>query len=265
MKPMKIYKSGIHLGEEKVIEGNQSSGMITFTGCHLACNFCYTPETSIYDIGSDYSAEAFSRLVEDLVMRGARNLNLISPTHFWSTLSRPLLKIKLNYGRLLPLVLKISGFESPETLHGMSSLGDIIVPDFKVFSSESARSVNLPLTYGKTAQRSLEILMKTHGFSHYTDSGKLTHGLLVRHLMMPGFLDDSLEVVRAMAAVKYTGYINFMTYFIDPKVRQVTNANPDEVFILSTSAEKAGMKVLINGKLPQSSVAFRQGASAHGS
>ncbi len=263
MKPMKIYKSGIHLGEEKIVEGNQSSGMITFTGCHLACNFCYTPETSVHNIGTDYTADAFTRLVEELVMRGARNLNLISPTHFWPSLSRPLMKLKLNYGRLLPLVLKISGYEGPETIHGMASLGDVIVPDFKVYSGESAGKVNLPQTYGKTAQRSIELFIKTHGFSHYNDSGKLTHGLLVRHLMMPGFLEDSLDVVRALAEIKYTGYLNLMTYYIDPRARQVTNANPDEVLLLSTAAEQAGMKIMVNGKLKHSPLAFSQGATVH--
>ncbi len=265
MKAIKIYKSGIHLGEEKIVAGNQSSGMITFTGCHLACNFCYTPETSRYELGQTYTSEGFTHLVEDLVMRGARNLNLISPSHFWGQLAKPVFKIKQNYGKLLPIVLKISGFEGIKLIESMASLGDIIVPDFKVFGMEQAKSVNLPTHYGTTAIRAIETLLTTHGFSHLNESGKLTHGLLIRHLMMPGFLDDSLEVVGALGSIGYSGYLNLMTYFIDPRSHQVTNANPAEVHLLTTVAHRWNIKVLVNGKIvSQSAIPMTKGGFAHG-
>ena len=112
MKMIRVFRSGIHLGEERIVEGNRASGMVTLSGCHLACNFCYTPETSIHKLGKDFSSDEFYQLCEELVARGARNINLISPTHVWSELSRPLADLRQVHGRLLPIVLKVSGFES---------------------------------------------------------------------------------------------------------------------------------------------------------
>jgi putative pyruvate formate lyase activating enzyme len=249
MKPLLVYKSGIHLGEERLIEGNLSSGMISFSGCHLACRFCYTPETSVHRLGQEYTPEAFRELIDELVLRGARNLNLISPTHVWPHLKKPLLESKLRYGRLLPIVLKISGYETESMIQQMAAYADVFVPDFKVWSPQLAAEVGVPGTYGVTAQRALAKMITTHGNAHFTSSGKLTHGILLRHLIMPHALDDSLAVIEALREIHFAGFINFMTYFVDPDVKRVVNASPETVEILTTAAESAGMTPLVNGKV----------------
>lgn len=267
MKSIRVYKSGIHLGEEKLVAGNQNSGMINFSGCHLACNFCYTPETSQLKLGSDLTAQEFMYLVDELVMRGARNLNLISPTHLWAPLASPLLKIRLKYGRLLPIVLKISGFESANVIDSMASLADVFVPDFKVRGEAEAKSVNLPSNYGDMTRDAIQRMMRTHSQAHYNEASQMTHGMLVRHLMMPSFLDDSLKVVEALGQVGYTGHLNLMTYFINPKQKSIANAHPLDVQLLALSAENLGMKVLVNGKTfvcPAKTASNREETSAVG-
>jgi putative pyruvate formate lyase activating enzyme len=229
-----------------VIRGNQSSGMVTFSGCHLSCNFCYTPETSVHKIGTDLSPLEFAHLVDDLVRRGARNINLISPTHVWSAIRDPLRELKGRTGSALPIVLKISGFEKPNVISQMSTVADVFVPDFKVFGQETARHCGLPYNYGSVAVKALREIMNTHGaFSEI--NGSLSRGILVRHLMMPDHFEDSLRVVGELAAIGFNGYFNIMTYFVEPMTGHLHNAAPDRVHLLAGQAQRAGMRILING------------------
>ncbi|MCB0418814.1 MAG: hypothetical protein KDD39_14285 [Bdellovibrionales bacterium] len=249
---LRVYKSGIHLGEERIVAGNCNSGMINFSGCHLACNFCYTPETSVEQQGQDLSTGEFTDLLDELVVRGARNLNFISPSHVWAVAQPAARRIKAKYGRRLPLILKISGYERQGLLSSMAALGDVFVPDFKVWSPEVARSLNLPEDYGVTAQNAVRLLIQTHGAPQYSDDMKLSSGVLVRHLMMPEHFEDSLDVVEALGDIGFSGHLNLMTYFYDPRTRRIHNANPTQRDLLATKADQLGMSVLINGKVFQS-------------
>jgi putative pyruvate formate lyase activating enzyme len=245
---IKIFRSGIHFGEERIIQGNHSSGMITFSGCHLSCNFCYTPETSVHKIGVDLTPSEFFHVTDDLVRRGARNINLISPTHVWQRIQAPLSQLKEQTGSALPLVLKISGFEKPSMISKMACLADIFVPDFKAFSRESAIGCGLPHNYGSVALRAIREIMMTHHDTLPLSSNKLARGILVRHLMMPDHFEDSIRVVGALADIGFTGYLNLMTYFIDTKTGSLSNASPEKVHLLANQANRFSMKVLVNGK-----------------
>lgn len=248
MKMIKIYRAGLHLGEESIIEGNQSSGMINFSGCHLSCHFCYTPETSKLWEGREYTADEFESLCEDLVRRGARNLNLISPTQFFSVLHAPLSSVKAQFANLLPIVLKISGYESLPVIDSMSEVTDVFVPDFKVWDEKLARSVGLPQRYGTIALNALERMMQSHGETTLTSTNKIAKGILVRHLLMPNATDDSFAVVDQLGRIGFQGAINFMTYFYDPKTKRVSNASPSDVSLLVGHASSFGMHALVNGR-----------------
>lgn len=248
MKTIKIYRAGLHLGEESLVEGNQSSGMINFSGCHLSCHFCYTPETSKFWEGTDYTPAEFQALCEDLVRRGARNLNLISPTQFFAALRQPLEQVKSRFALLLPIVLKISGYESVPVLDSMSEVADVYVPDFKVWDERIAKSVGLPQRYGTIALNAMERMMRSHGETRHSAIGKINHGILVRHLIMPECTDDSFSIVDQLGRIGYQGAINFMTYFYDPKSKRVSNASPSDVSLLVGHALSFGMHALVNGK-----------------
>lgn len=248
MKAIKVFRSGLHLGEERIVEGNQNSAMVTFSGCHLSCNFCYTPETSVEQQGVDYTPQGFSALIDELVTRGARNLNLISPSHVWGAVRPALTRFKERYGQRIPLILKTSGYEKEGLTRSFVPLADIFVPDFKAWSPAVCQATGLPPDYGHVAQEAIRRLLLSHGRALYTEQGKLSRGILVRHLLMPGFFEDSLHVIDALAELRYAGYLNLMTYFIDPASRRVLNANPAEVESLALAAAGAGMRVLVNGR-----------------
>lgn len=240
---IKIYHYGLHRGEERIVVGNSRAGMINFSGCHLRCNFCYTPETSVDKQGTRFSADDFSALLEKLEKAGAQNINLISPTHLW-----PLLRPALALQGQLPLVLKISGYESPGLIESMAELASVFVPDFKVWGEAAASDVNLPRNYGKVALRALETMMKSH-FTVQESNGALKRGILLRHLLMPGFTEDSLQVVAALREVGFAGHLNLMTYFIDPRSHALMSADAATVDRLREACQGAPFRILLNGKL----------------
>jgi putative pyruvate formate lyase activating enzyme len=247
MSKARVYKYGIHLGEEKVVEGNDNSGMVYFSGCHLACNFCYTPEISFEMRGRMYDEDGFEEILEELVKRGARNINLVSPSHVWSAIYRPLGRVKKKYGKLLPIVLKVSGFERLGVMREMMEVADVIIPDFKVWGADRAHAVNLPPSYGEVALRAI-ITASRELTDVVQPSGVLSQGILVRHLLMPDHFDDSMMVIERLGDHGFRGHINFMTYFIKPGSHSVARANPREVALLTSQAAALGMTPMVNGK-----------------
>jgi len=240
MSSILVYKSGIHTGEERAVPGNDRSGMVFFSGCHLACNFCYTPETSVQRLGDILTPSQFQARLEGLIAQGAKNLNLISPTHLWGAIETSLSNIRTYYPNT-PIVLKVSGFESRGMVRRMAKLADVFVPDFKVFSSELAQQVGLPPNYGIVASQAIRAMARSHT-------------TLVRHLMMPNAVEDSRAVVADLISMEFTGHLNLMTHFIHPKLG-LKIANPLDVEGLRARAEGAGMQVLVNGKTKVAHVA----------
>jgi len=146
----------------------------------------------------------------------------------------------------VPLVLKVSGYESQTIAKSMSALGDVFVPDFKCVSETVASACGLPSNYGKVTQGAIRCWLSTHGDADYDASGKLRRGIVVRHLLMPQCLEDSRAVVNALAEIGFHGVLNLMTCFIGAK--GLVRANPLEVRGVSDRALEAGMHVLVDGK-----------------
>lgn len=243
----RILKSGIHRGEEPLVWGNDRAGMVVFSGCHLTCSFCYTPETSVYKLGTDVDADGFTQVLATLLAGGARNINLISPSHVWSAIEPVLQRFKSGEGRPIPLVLKFSGFESPSLIRRFAAVADVLVPDFKVWSGDLAASFTLPPQYGPVAARAIQEMMRTHSETVW-EGGKMKHGMVVRHLLMPGCQDDSRAVVDKLGQLGFNGHLNFMTHFISPE-KGLMKAEPERVNELARRAARLGMNVLVDAQL----------------
>jgi len=240
MSSILVYKSGIHTGEERAVPGNDRSGMVFFSGCHLACNFCYTPETSVQRLGDVLTPSQFQARLEGLIAQGAKNLNLISPTHLWGAIETSLSNVRTYYPNT-PIVLKVSGYESRGMVRRMTRLADVFVPDFKVFHTEMAQQAGLPPNYGTVASQAIRAMARSRT-------------TLVRHLMMPNAVEDSKAVVAALIGMGFKGHLNLMTHFIHPKLG-LKIASPFDVEDLRACGTAAGMQVLVNGKTMVSHVA----------
>ncbi len=241
-----VFHAGIHHGEESLIVGNERSGMVNFSGCHLSCNFCYTPETSVLKQGTFYNTQSFLGLLQSLVDRGAKNINLISPTHLWEAIETPLLAFR-NLHPTLPVVLKTSGYEPASLIERFSALSDVLVPDFKIWGALPAQNVNLPRNYGSVALTALQRAVSLYPQRFQAD-GKLRQGVLVRHLLMPNAFEDSEAVIDALSSIHFEGTLNLMSRFIDPRAHSLSIAREKDVSFLADKAQNAGMMVLLNGK-----------------
>ncbi len=250
-RQMRIYKAGIHQGEEPVIQGNDRSGMINFSGCHLSCRSCYTPETSMHRYGEDCSAEQFAATVDKLTMEGAKNLNLISPTHEW-TLLEPILTDLRKQNRLPgPLILKISGYERCGMIAQMAALADVLVPDFKVANSQYAKRENLPNNYGQVALTAIEQMERIYGTPQFSTSGHLYRGVVVRHLMLPGHFSDSLQILETLAGIRFSGILNLMTRYLDPIQHTLISPPLAQIELLTQLAASSSIQLLVDGNVPQ--------------
>jgi len=265
---IRVYRYGIHRGEENLVIGNRKAGMVNFSGCHLSCGFCYTPETSVLNQGLNMTEDELYGVLEDLRSAGAGNWNFISPSHLWRWLEPVLHRLRIaaqsqlgtSQGEL-PLILKISGFETEKLVRRMAAFASVFVPDFKVWDEEAARNSHLPARYGEVALRAIEIMMETHP-PIWSDQGELLRGVLVRHLVMPGYLADSLKVIENLGEIRFQGVLNIMTYFHDVKRARLVRAHANDIWMLIEKASEMGdVTLLIDGKLPGSERGFSKEAA----
>lgn len=237
----KIYQSGIHFGEEKIIIGNDRSGVIYFSGCHLKCSFCYTPETSKLKLGTEST-----NLVKDfcsLMEKGAKNLNLITVTHIWPTVKSSLIEFKKIHPKT-PIVLKVSGMQGKNLAQSMLDQADVVVFDYKFALKESALRYNLPECYPLLTREAIA----QSGTPTFQD-GKLIKGALVRHLVMPNELDNSKAVLKNLREIDFKGPINLMTRYFDPTRKKIIESLSDEelLLLLNHLTGHTGL-ILVNGK-----------------
>jgi len=245
-KLIRIFKHGIHFGEEQQVQGNDNSGVIYFSGCHLACNFCYTPETSKEKIGTDYNQDEFLDVLYSLVDRGAKNINLITPTHIWGQIKAPLTKFK-NVRPDVPVILKTSGYQNKNIATEMSHIGDIIVMDFKLLNSHVANEVNIPENYGKLALEQV-VHLSNENHNEFSEDKMLTKGLLIRHLIMPKFFDETIAVINALNKSNFKGILNILTIFIDPLTKKISKLDKEKIAEVTKLVNLESYQLLVNGK-----------------
>lgn len=237
MKTATLYKYGLHYGEESIVEGNEKSGMLYFSGCHLRCSFCYVPEMSRETDILLPNYEHVLKALKELEDKGAKNFNLISVTHFWPSV----LSLVANYATSLPWVIKLSGYEPLSFIRSLILCRHTVLNiDFKVWSSSSATRVGLPSNYGL---RAVETILHLHSQAlfQWTAAHKLSRGILIRHLWMPGFEEDSYAIFSFLSELKFQGPVNLMTHFINPLQHKLIR--PADNFI-------ENCKNITKGKLP---------------
>jgi putative pyruvate formate lyase activating enzyme len=240
---VKIYRSGIHKGEEPYISGNQSAGMIVFSGCHLACSFCYTPETSMRSIGHKVDQNKLLEIISQLESSGAKNLNFITVTHIWSSLKKALTGRSFNG----PLVFKMSGYQTTQMIQDVRDLNGISVIDFKMVSPQICKRYGLPKDYGNKIKVLAKYLSR---YENQYELGKTTNlkaGHVIRHLIMPHEIQETFEVIKILKEENYSGILNLTSYFIDPKKGLKT---PSSVVLkkVLTESMQGHFQVSLNGQ-----------------
>ena len=184
-----VAKAMLHKWEEPALAGNGGSGAVFFGGCTLGCRYCQNAAISGGPVGTPMESGELRRLFEDLIARGAENIDLVTPTHFLPTIL-PALEPKLS----VPVVYNCGGYERAETLQALEGKVDIYLPDLKYADDRLAKALSAAPDYFATATAAIREMVRQVGPVQW-DGDKVTKGVIIRHLILPGFVDNSLRAL----------------------------------------------------------------------
>lgn len=184
-----VAKTMLHLWEEPVLAGSGGSGAIFFGGCTLGCRYCQNRAISSKPVGTPMDAEALRAAMESLISQGAENIDLVTPTQFLPTIL-PALSPKLP----VPVVYNCGGYERVETLWALEGKIDIYLPDMKYADSALASALSGAADYFPVASDAIREMVRQTGRPVFQGE-RLLRGTVIRHLILPGNIENSLKVL----------------------------------------------------------------------
>jgi putative pyruvate formate lyase activating enzyme len=202
-----------HFGEEDCLRGTRGSGTIFFSGCNLRCVFCQNFDISWKLEGDIAPPEKLAAMMLDLQARGCHNINLVTPEHVVPQILEGLL-IAVEGGLRLPVVYNTSAYDSLDSLELMDGVADIYMPDFKFWDPEMARRYIRAPNYPEAARRTIKEMHRQVGQLVLDEHGLALRGLIVRHLIMPGEIAGTREILMWIAQELGTEtYVNVMPQY----------------------------------------------------
>jgi len=206
---------GLHHGEEPPISGSRGSGTIFFAGCNLRCVFCqnYQISQEFEQIGiRTVSPRELATEMQRLEEAGAHNINLVSPSHLIFPLADAI-EIARTQGLTIPIVYNSNGYDSVAALQQIRGLIDIFLPDLKYLGGNAAGALSFAPDYGVIVPEILREMFAQVGHLELDDAGVARRGLLVRHLVLPGYLENSLSCLRFLAGLSRNLYLSIMSQY----------------------------------------------------
>ena len=218
-RPIRYARHGLHcMWEEPCISGDAGSGAVFFSGCPLGCVFCQNHSIAAGRLGKTIATERLAEIFLELQDQKAWNINLVTAGHFAPQVVRAL-ELAKGQGLKLPIVYNTSGYEKVETLRMFEGLVDIYLPDFKYLSAELADAYSHAADYPQVAKLALQEMVRQVGSAQFEivsgeNSGRVTdelltdvdygdgelermlQGVVVRHLVLPGYVEESKNVIR---------------------------------------------------------------------
>jgi|SRR5262245_16043007 len=201
-----------HFGEEDVLRGWEGSGTIFFSWCNLKCVFCQNFETSQLGEGDELDARELARVMIRLQEIGCHNINFVTPEHVVPQIVEAL-PYAIDMGLRLPLVYNTSSYDSMESLQVMEGLVDVYMPDFKLWDGEASRRYLAAANYPTVARQVIAEMYRQVGELKVDEDGLALRGVLIRHLVMPGRLEDTQHIVRWAADLSRDTYFNLMDQY----------------------------------------------------
>jgi len=186
-----VARAAAHFGEEPCISGSCGSGTVFFSGCNLHCVFCQNRTISIGGYGKAVSVTRLAEIFTELAEQDVHNINLVTATHFTDKVAQALRQAKLD----IPVVWNSSGYETVETLRLLEGLVQVYMPDLKYSSAEAAARYSGAGDYPETAKAAILEMYRQMGDFSLDSEGLLQRGVLIRHLILPGRLDDAFDII----------------------------------------------------------------------
>ncbi|NOR14387.1 MAG: radical SAM protein, partial [Candidatus Aminicenantes bacterium] len=184
----------LHYGEEPILTGEAGSGTVFFSGCSLKCRFCQNYQISWLQQGQEVSDKELANMMLGVQKQGALNINLVSPTHHLLPILRALALAK-QQELLIPVVYNSSGYEKAEILRYLEGTIDIYLPDLKYHSSHLAEKYSGAPDYFENAAQAIIEMYCQQPRLELAENGTALKGLIIRHLMIPGNTEDSINIL----------------------------------------------------------------------
>ena len=200
---VRIARAALHFWEEPCISGESGSGTVFFSYCPLRCVYCQNRDIAIGDAGTEVSVRRLARIYLELAAQGARNVNLVTPTHYAPAVVESV-ALARTAGLELPVVYNTSGYETVEAIGLLDGTVDVYLTDFKYADAQTARRYSNAPDYPEVALAALDAMVAQAGrpvFEEAPDGDeppRILHGVVVRHLLLPGRLEESKRVVRLL-------------------------------------------------------------------
>ncbi|MGN0627055.1 MAG: radical SAM protein [Oscillospiraceae bacterium] len=191
----KVARAALHFWEEPCISGESGSGTVFFSGCTMRCVFCQNREISRGEAGKEITNERLAEIFLELQAKGANNINLVTPMHYAPQIMKALDLARAG-GLSLPIVWNTGGWELSESVAAVRDYADIWLTDFKYFDDSLAKALSGAANYFEIASAALEQMVAQTGEAVFDDDGIMRQGVIVRHLMLPGHLEDTKNVLR---------------------------------------------------------------------
>ncbi len=202
-----------HFGEEAPLVGTHGSGTIFFTHCNLLCLFCQNYDISHEGYGQKVSDNQLAAMMIALQQQGCHNINFVTPSHVVAQILSAL-EIAIQHGLSVPLVYNSGGYDLPATLKLLEGVFDIYMPDFKFWNPEVAERACQAKDYPEIARNALREMHRQVGDLKIAENGIAQKGLLIRHLVLPGGLAGTREIMRFIASeISTNSYVNIMSQY----------------------------------------------------
>ena len=209
----RVASAFAHFGEEDCLRGWRGSGTIFFSMCNLRCVFCQNWDISQRKAGRELDGSGIADLMLVLQEHGCHNINFVTPEHVAPQVVEAI-AAAIDRGLDLPIVYNTSAYDAVSSLKLMEGLVDIYMPDFKFWSKETATRLAKAKDYPDRAREAIGEMHRQVGELRFRPNGLACRGLLVRHLVMPGQLDEAREIFRWLAEeVSPDTYVNIMSQY----------------------------------------------------
>lgn len=201
-----VAKHMVHHWEEPCISGDKGSGAVFFAGCNLGCVFCQNFEISRHDNSKRKSIgiDELENSIYKLAREGCHNIDFITGSHLTGELMPLMKKIKerfINNSLKLPFIWNSSAYETTTQIKLLENLIDVYLPDLKYYSSELSENLCNAPDYFDFACKAIIEMARQKPYNIYSDDGKiLTEGVMIRHLVLPGFYKDSIKIIEWIEA-----------------------------------------------------------------
>ncbi len=232
-----VARAALHMWEEPCISGEEGSGTIFFSGCALGCVYCQNVNIARGLAGKQITIDRLAEIMLELQAQKANNINLVTPSHYVPQIIEAI-KAARRSGLQIPIVYNTGSYEKVETLRLLDGYIDIYLPDLKYMAPEPAKRYSGCEDYFRYASDAIGEMVRQVGAAEFDEQERMRKGVIVRHLLLPGYLSDSKNILNYLyQTYKDNIYISIMNQYTPLKSmsaypelnRKVTDAEYEEL------------------------------------